>query len=154
MEEERSYLAQQYGKTSGIQMQIALAPTEDIEYVPGSHLRWDTTEEYRIRRADDQANNTSNEMPGFLRLSQEPGDAVLFNPHGLHRGRYHADKIRRTYMLTYQPESSYHADYFSQQPWFLEDGYLDGLRPESGAFYQGFIDKYLSYWESGRSEAG
>ncbi|MBT5873393.1 MAG: hypothetical protein HOH43_08230 [Candidatus Latescibacteria bacterium] len=81
-------------------------------------------------------------------MSQEPGDAALFNPLGMHRGRYHADKTRRTYMLTYMPESLYTADYFSHQPWFQEPGYLEGLRPSTQRFYQRFIDKYKSYWES------
>jgi ectoine hydroxylase-related dioxygenase (phytanoyl-CoA dioxygenase family) len=148
VDDEKAYLQPRYGKTSGIQMQIALAPTEDIEYVPESHLRWDSAEEFQIRRADEQANNTSNQMPGALRMSQEPGDAALFNPLGMHRGRYHADKTRRTYMLTYMPESLYTADYFSHQPWFQEPGYLEGLRPSTQRFYQRFIDKYKSYWES------
>mgnify|MGYP002024369179 FL=1 len=144
--EEKAFLERRFGTTSGIQMQIALTPSEDIEYVPRSHLRWDTPEEYHIRRADEQKNNTSNVMPGAIRLKQEPGDAVLFNPLGLHRGRYHTDKRRRTYMLTYMPASAHCIDYFSHQPWFLTTGYLDGLTRSSMLFFERFIDKYRKDW--------
>ena len=144
--EEKAFLERRFGTTSGIQMQIALTPSEDIEYVPRSHLRWDTPEEYHIRRADEQKNNTSNVMPGAIRLKQEPGDAVLFNQLGLHRGRYHTDKRRRTYMLTYMPASAHCIDYFSHQPWFLTTGYLDGLTRSSMLFFERFIDKYRKDW--------
>lgn len=79
-------------------MQIALAPSADIEVVPGSHLRWDTPEEYAIRKAAGGANNRSNAMPGAVRVALDPGDAVLFNPMAIHRGRYHANRLRRTLM--------------------------------------------------------
>ena len=144
--EEKVFLERRFGTTSGIQVQIALTPSEDIEYVPRSHLRWDTPEEYRIRRAEEQKNNASNAMPGAIRLKQEPGDAVLFNPLGLHRGRYHADKRRRTYMLTYMPASVHYIDYFSHQPWFLTTGYLDGLTRSSRLFFERFIEEYRRDW--------
>jgi len=85
----------------GLQFQIALVPTEDTQYVPGSHLRWDTPEEFEIRLANEKANQRSDAMPGALRFRMEPGDAVDFMANGLHRGRYHSDKLRRTLMPTY-----------------------------------------------------
>ena len=39
-------------------------------------------------------------MPGALRVCLQPGDAVLFNAFGFHRGRYHAANPRRTVMWT------------------------------------------------------
>ena len=130
----------------GCQMQVALVPSDDVEYVPGSHLRWDAPEEYEIRKADDKKNNRSNSMPGALRLALEPGDAACFNAMGLHRGRYHADRLRRTFMLTYTRKSIPHYDYFSHQPWFLEPGYLEGLRPETRKFFELFVDVYQGDW--------
>gem|GEM_PF-3412920 len=46
----------------------------------------------------------------------EVGDAVVFNPMALHRGRYPTDKLRRTLMLTYTSESFPRSDFFSDQP--------------------------------------
>tara|TARA_B100000809_G_scaffold266218_2_gene327892 strand:- start:1459 stop:2286 length:828 start_codon:yes stop_codon:yes gene_type:complete len=131
----------------GMQMQIALVPSDDSEYVPGSHLRWDTEEEYAIRLKDNQACNNSNAMPGTMRVALQPGDAVAFNAYGLHRGRYHVDRLRRTLMLTYvASRRPVRPDIFNHQPWFLEPGYLDGLSDQATAFYRGFVDKYAASW--------
>mgnify|MGYP001234141538 CR=1 FL=1 len=134
------------GGTS-IQLQVALVPSDDVEVVPGSHLRWDTPDEYAIRRADGGTHSRSNGMPGALRVALEPGDAVAFNPCGLHRGRYHIDKLRRTLMLTYTQSSAPRFDYFSDQPWFLEEGYLAGLNAETRGFFERFIEQYRRDWK-------
>ena len=68
------------GDCNGLQLQIALVPSDDSEFVPGSHLRWDTDAEYRIRKADNCRNWESDETPGALRVALQPGDAVAFNP--------------------------------------------------------------------------
>jgi hypothetical protein len=131
---------------TGMQLQVALAPSEDIEIVPGSHLRWDTPAEYAIRKADGGANSRSNDMPGALRVRQSPGDAVLFNPNAIHRGRYRSEILRRTLMLTYTRRSEPWSDYFSTQPWFLEPGYLDGLDAPARRFYEEFVAQYRTDW--------
>ena len=146
IEAEKKFLTSQSDPGSGVQIQIALAPSEDVEYVPESHRRWDTDAEFQIRRADNNKNWHSNHMPGALRFKQAPGDAVLFNPVGLHRGRYHTDKLRRTLMLTYTKTSAPCLDYFSMQPWFLEAGHLDALDPETRAFFTTFVAEYREGW--------
>ncbi|MCX6016968.1 MAG: phytanoyl-CoA dioxygenase family protein [Chloroflexi bacterium] len=132
---------------AGMQMQIALLPSDDIEIVPGSHLRWDTPAEYAIRKADDWAHNRSNAMPGAQRMHQNAGDAVLFNPNALHRGRYRSEIPRRTLMLTYTRRSEPCSDFFSAQPWFLEPGYLHGLDAHSQHFYDEFVAQYRADWQ-------
>jgi ectoine hydroxylase-related dioxygenase (phytanoyl-CoA dioxygenase family) len=139
--EERTMVLNAGDGGSGMQLQIALTPSDDIEVVPGSHLRWDTSGEYAIRKADGGAHNRSNDMPGAVRVRQGVGDAVLFNAMAIHRGRYHS-------MLTYTKISEPWFDYFSDQPWFLRPGYLDGLRPNTRAFYERFIAQYESHWRS------
>jgi hypothetical protein len=85
-------------------------------------------------------------MPGALRLALGAGDAAAVNSLGIHRGRYHADKLRRTVMLTYTKSSMPVFDHFSNQPWFLNPAYRaripDGARP----FYSRFIDTYGDFW--------
>jgi len=63
-EEKKAILKAIKKTTSAVQVQIALIPIEDVEFVPGSHLRYDTVAEYRIRRSDGEKHNTSNDMPG------------------------------------------------------------------------------------------
>ena len=136
-----------------IQLQIALVPSDDIEVVPGSHLRWDTDAEYAIRRAEAGSNSTSGDMPDAMRVTLEPGDAVAFNPLGLHRGRYHTDRPRRTLMLTYTCSHHPRFDYFSNQPWFDESGYLDGLQPAVQEFFEKFVDQYGPEWRKNGDES-
>ncbi len=145
-EDEKKMVAERGPEGRSIQLQIALVPSSDIEIVPGTHLRWDTDEEYAIRCADGRVNNRSNHMPNALRVEMEAGDAVAFNPMALHRGRYHTDKLRRTFMLTYTSASYPRSDFFSYQPWFLEKNYLTGLSEHARQFYQRFIDEYREYW--------
>ena len=145
---ERAMLANMTDTGVGMQLQIALIPSADIELVPGSHLRWDTPEEYAIRKADAWAHNRANTMPGALRVHQEPGDAVLFNPAAIHRGRYYSDIPRSTLMLTYTKTSEPYSDFFSNQPWFLEPGYMDRLALQTRAFFAPFVAHYESFWQA------
>ncbi len=151
--DERKMIAEAGAGGTSIQLQVALVPSSDVEVVPGSHLRWDTPEEYAIRRADGGRHSRSNAMPLAQRVDLEPGDAVAFNPCGLHRGRYHVDKLRRTLMLTYTQSSAPRFDYFSDQPWFLDPEYLTGLDAETQAFFARFIKQYRNNW-SPSSTAG
>ncbi len=143
--EERAWL-ERAEPAGGVQMQIALVPSEDAEYVPRSQHRFDTPAEYAIRLADGQAHSCSGAMPGAVRVALGPGDAVVFNSLGLHRGRYHVDKPRRTLMLTYSAADKPGFDYFTQQPWFLQPGHLDGLSAQAQAFFQRFIATFAASW--------
>ena len=145
---ERALLANMSDTGVGMQLQIALIPSDDIELVPGSHLRWDTPEEFAIRKADGWAHNRANTMPGALRVHQAAGDAVLFNPAAIHRGRYYSDIPRSTLMLTYTKVSEPYSDFFSNQPWFIQPGYMDHLSPATRAFFEPFVAQYESYWRS------
>lgn len=145
--DEKQMLAERAHPGTSVQMQIALIPSDDVEFVPGSHQRWDTEAEYAIRRTDEGANSRSNEMPDALRIALQPGDAVAFNPFGLHRGRYHTNKARLTLMLTYTAATHPRYDYFSNQPWFDTPGCLDGLSTSAASFYQKFIDRYQGDWQ-------
>lgn len=144
---EREKLVAANGISDHIQLQVALVPSDDIEFVPGSHRRWDTPEEYHVRRADEGANNRS-EMPNALRVALEPGDAVGFNAYGLHRGRYHSDRLRRTFMLTFTDSRVPLSDYFSRQPWFQEPDYLAGLNETQRCLFETFVAAYAKDWEA------
>jgi ectoine hydroxylase-related dioxygenase (phytanoyl-CoA dioxygenase family) len=152
-EAERALIAQGFDYFAGAQVQVALVPSEDIEVVPGSHLRFDTPGEYAIRLADNKQHNRSNNMPGAVRVPLEAGDAVMFNPMGLHRGRYHSDKLRRTLMLTYSTRKGATFDYFTDQPWFLDDGYLAGLKPATRDYFASFVNAFKAKWLEKRQVA-
>lgn len=136
-----------------LHMHIPLVPTAGTSVVPGSHRRWDTPEEERVRRHDVQG-----EMPGALRLQLHPGDLAFFHVNSLHRGHYPVGVPRRTIAVSYGRASAWRpidADIMRQwvgyratyQPWFLNQDYLDGVTWGARAFFQRFIDIYSSYWQ-------
>jgi ectoine hydroxylase-related dioxygenase (phytanoyl-CoA dioxygenase family) len=148
-EESARFLEAHAAFGSCCQFQIALVPSDDVEYVPGSHLRWDTPAEFAIRRADGAKNWCSNDMPGAVRIPLEAGDGLMFNPRGLHRGRYHVDKPRRTFMATMTGISQPYFDHFAAQEWFLDPDYLDGLSPAARAYYDRFVAVFGDWWRQG-----
>ena len=143
----------------GVSVQIALVPSEDLELVPGSHARDYTDAERHICVDDDRAHNRSHEMPNAARMVLSPGDAVLFNALTVHRGRYHADKLRRTFMVVYRKVrtareelSQRGLNQYTDQPWFLLPGYLDGVRQETEACFHRYVECYGESWRSRLSE--
>lgn len=155
-EEEKAMLRRIWNDPTsgyGIQFQIPLLDNDDIEYVPYSAARYDSPEEYHIRMADNQSHNREDGMPNALRVSLKAGDGVIFNPFGLHRGRYHVDRPRRTLMLTYTPRKYVLNDFFTDQPWFEEPGHLDPLSPRAKAFFEDFIHTYRDFWAAQKKAA-
>lgn len=108
-------------------IQIALQDSDDLEYVPYSPGRYDTEEEYYFRVADGGIHAQEAGLSGSERIRVKAGDGLIFNPHGLHRGRYFTDIARRIFMVTYTPVSTPIFDRFSEQPWMNQPGYTDGL---------------------------
>lgn len=144
---------------AGLHMQIALVPTNDLEVVPGSHLRDYTPEERAICVEEDGVHNRSNNMLGAVRMSLEPGDAAMFSQICVHRGRYHTDKLRRTVMISVKKKVV--AEHtlrkrgltpYSDQPWFLLPDYLKGVNPLAQSFFQEFVDFYAPHWRARLSE--
>jgi hypothetical protein len=136
------------GLVDGLQMQIPLIDNSDIEYVPYSASRYDSPEEYYIRRSDNWSHAREEGMPNAVRMHLEAGDGLIFNPYGLHRGRYHTDKPRLTLMLTYTPTEHIFCDYFSNQPWCMSEGYLDGISARAKTYFGEFIRTYRDFWTS------
>ena len=134
---------------AGLHAHLALAADDHLEYVPGSHARWDTPAELRIRRGLDGAAKNSDAMPGARRLRLDAGDAALFSPWGIHRGRYVAGRARRTFDVIYSTPP----DWSTPPPTcFLQPGALDGLEPRARAFFTRFVETYRGRWERDEHE--
>jgi ectoine hydroxylase-related dioxygenase (phytanoyl-CoA dioxygenase family) len=143
----------------GLQLQIALAPSEDLELVPGSHLRDYTDVERHICVDDDNAHWRADDMPGAVRVSLAPGDAVMFNNVTIHRGRYYREPVRRTFMVTYKKRriaantlARVGLDQYSDQPWFLGPAYFAGTRQETRDYFAEYIAFYGPKWRSKLAE--
>jgi ectoine hydroxylase-related dioxygenase (phytanoyl-CoA dioxygenase family) len=136
----------------GIQFQIALIDNDDLEYVPFSPSRYDSPEEYHIRCADDHKHSQEAGMPNAVRIPLRAGDAAIFNPNGLHRGRYYVDNPRRTLMLTYTPRDMPMCDYFSHQPWMVNEAYLSCLSRRARVYFDDFIQVYAESWKAAEDD--
>ncbi len=146
-EEERAALALP-GRVA-VHLQLALVPSEDVEVVPGSHLRWDTPEEHAIRKAVISRAWESDQMPSAVRVRLGAGDALVLDPRTIHRGRYLVESPRRTLMVSYSRETSpiVH-DYFTHQPWLLAADATEGLAEATRAMLGQFISKYRCFLTS------
>ena len=68
--------------TTAVHFRVAFVSDDRLEFVPGSHARWDRAEEFQIRKGPVQ----NGLMPASVRIALEPGDACVFHAWGIHRG--------------------------------------------------------------------
>ncbi|MCI0560747.1 MAG: phytanoyl-CoA dioxygenase family protein [Nitrososphaera sp.] len=136
-------------KTVGIHTHVALLPDANLEYVPGSHNRWDIPEELEIRKGLHGRKKNSPDMPNAKRIYLDAGDAVFFSAWGIHRGSYVADVPRRTFDAIYGTSP----DWYTPPPTcFLQADVLDGLAPQAQAFFRRFVETYKNRWLKGEYE--
>lgn len=76
-----------------VHVRVAFEDDDWLQIVPGSHARWDTPEELRIRRGSDRATAL---MPNATRIRLRAGDGCLFHAWSIHRASYRRAPVRRT----------------------------------------------------------
>ncbi len=75
-----------------LHMRLALMPERGLELVPGSHVRWDTDEEYGVRMERGGRKNCE-ELPNTEVVAMGRGDLLIFSANMLHRGLYGVDRL-------------------------------------------------------------
>lgn len=75
-----------------LHMRLALMPEPGLELVPGSHGRWDTEEEYKVRM-EQGGKIKSDTLPNTQTVAMERGDLLVFSANMLHRGLYGKDRL-------------------------------------------------------------
>lgn len=136
---------QRMKQSTAVHFRISFLRDNCLEYVSGSEKRWDTPEEYAIRKGGKEANN-SDEMPEKRRIALNPGDALLFHAWGIHRGLYHVESPRRTFDILYQWGNI--CDYCPPPPTCFEDlSLLTKLSPGVKYFFENFRKTYEKYWQ-------
>lgn len=63
-----------------------------IEVIPGSHLRWDTEEEYAVRMETD-GRHCFDDLKGGRALPLSAGDVLIFSGKLIHRGLYGKNRL-------------------------------------------------------------
>lgn len=79
--------------TTTVHVRVALEDDDRLEIVPGSHTRWDTAEELRIRKG---ARRATPEMPNAVRIELSAGTGCIFHAWTVHRATYRRAPVRRT----------------------------------------------------------
>lgn len=129
---------------ASVHFRVALVDDPWLEIVPGSHARWDSPQEYAVRRATGKGGR-HGAMPGGIALPLKAGDALLFHAWSIHRGRYVATRPRRTLDILYAIGGP--TDWSPATPsCFREPTVMEGLSPGARAFYERFVAAYAPLW--------
>jgi ectoine hydroxylase-related dioxygenase (phytanoyl-CoA dioxygenase family) len=132
---------------TGVHVRFAFEADSCFQIVPGSHARWDTPDEWAIRRHSDPQVR-SGDMPGARTIAMQPGDMLIFQAWSVHRGRYAPLPPRRTLDIIYMATGV--CDYCPPPPSSLTDpAVLAALNPQARAFYARFGETYRPFWERG-----
>jgi hypothetical protein len=74
-----------------VHLRVALRPEPGLEFVPGTHRRWDTPDEFAVRM-EQQGRQRWEALPEGVRVPLQEGDMLLFSANMLHRGLYGLDR--------------------------------------------------------------
>ncbi|MBM9499141.1 phytanoyl-CoA dioxygenase family protein [Leptospira sp. 201903071] len=88
-----------------LHFRIPFQPDPGMEFIPGSHLRWDNESE-RNTRLELEGRKHSDELPDSVRIPLEPGDLLVFSAHLIHRGVYGLNRSSFDILYTSFPSSS------------------------------------------------
>ncbi len=75
-----------------IHFRIPLFDEPGVELIPGTHRRWDSSEELDVRLEQNGRKNYENLSDG-VRVSLKAGDMLVFNANMIHRGVYGMDRL-------------------------------------------------------------
>ncbi|MGJ4790092.1 phytanoyl-CoA dioxygenase family protein [Leptospira koniambonensis] len=94
---------------------IPFYPDPGLEFIPGSHTRWDNEEEYEIRTQKNGHKNYEN-LPNGVVVPQNPGDLLVFSAHLIHRGIYGGERHSLDILYTNFPDKQSNSRIFRQFP--------------------------------------
>lgn len=79
-------------QTEVIHLRLALSPELGIEFIPGTHHRWDRPYELEVR-LQQNGKQSSDTISGSKSAPLERGDLLLFDANIIHRGLYGKDRF-------------------------------------------------------------
>lgn len=93
-----------------LHIRIPLVAEKGIELIPGTHKRWDSQLEKKVRFALDGHKN-SEELPGAILIELEPRDVLIFNAQMIHKGNYKLNKVRKALDICVGKKHSFTSDF-------------------------------------------
>lgn len=82
-----------------LHLRLALRTDPGIDFVPGSHARWDSETEAQIR-LEAKGQDPEARLTSFRTLALSPGDLLVFFANGIHRGNYGQDRLSLDLIFT------------------------------------------------------
>lgn len=86
--------AREQNSLCSLHLRMPLVRERGLELIPGSHRRWDSDLEHKVRYERDGHRN-SEALPGSVLIDLAPGDVLVFDAQMLHRGNYHLNPQRK-----------------------------------------------------------
>ncbi len=99
-EEEQKQVIHEAGV---LHFRVALRPDPGLEFIAGSHARWDTETERDVRLELNGRENW-NDLEHAVRVPHAQGDLLVFSAHIIHRGVYGGDRRSLDILYTDFPE--------------------------------------------------
>jgi hypothetical protein len=75
-----------------VHLRVALRPEPGMEFVPGTHQRWDTPDEFAVRM-EQRGRQRWEALSGAVQVPLREGDMLAFSANMLHRGLYGLDRL-------------------------------------------------------------
>ena len=79
-------------QTQVIHLRLPLFDEPGIELVPGTHRRWDNTEEFNVRQ-EINGKLSHDDLSTGKRIKLSAGDLLVFSADMIHRGIYGMDRL-------------------------------------------------------------
>lgn len=95
---EDSVQCDEQAEMLSLHVRIPLIEEKGIEFVAGTHKRWDTNLEREIR-FELNGHKNSEELSNSKLIGLSPGDILIFNAQMIHRGNYELNTNRKAFDL-------------------------------------------------------
>ena len=135
---ERRHIAE----STGVHFRVALEDDPWLRIVPGSHRRWDTAQEWAIRREGRRGDPV-----GAVAVPLKAGDAMLFHAWSIHQGLYRRQPARRTLDVIYMTRGSGERA-LTPKVCMPSELRMASLPRDARAFYERFARTYRRAWSA------
>ena len=71
---------------------MPLVDKPGLEFIPGTHKRWDSDEALDVRLGQNGPQHYEA-LPAVVRVIPKPGDVLVFSANMIHRGIYGLDRL-------------------------------------------------------------
>ena len=102
--------AKEQGNILTLHIRVPLVAEKGIELIPGTHKRWDSKLEKKVRFELDGHKN-SEKLPGAILIELEPRDVLIFDAQMIHRGNYKLNEVRKALDICVGKHNSFTSDF-------------------------------------------